>query len=135
MKTPMIFIALLAFASSALGQKTYFWKGGKPGRVNDWNCAANWSTNRVPDEFADVVIPQKQYVVDYPVINTPGVEINSMRICEGARVTIGANGSLSIINLDYCDDVSRIVIIGTLHVPKTIDKVSGGDILASGNLH
>lgn len=135
MKTTMIIIALLAFGSSAFGQKTYFWKGGKPGRVNDWNCAANWSTNRVPDEFADVIIPQKQDVSDYPVINAPGAEINSMRICEGARVTIGMNGSLRIINLDYCDDISRIVVIGTLHVPKSVDKVSGGDILASRNLH
>jgi len=135
MKTSIILITMLAFAASAFGQKTYFWKGGKPGRINDWNCAANWSTNRVPDEFADVIIPQKPHVLDYPVINSPGAEINSLKICEGARVTIGLNGSLSILNTDYCDDVSRIVVLGTLHIPKPIENVSAGEILALRNLH
>ena len=135
MKTTLIFITLLAFTSSTFGQRTYFWKGGKPGRINDWNCAANWSTNRVPDEFADVIIPQKQHVLDYPVINSPGAEINSMKICAGARVTIGVNGSLSILNPDFCDDVSRIVVNGTLHLPHSAARETREEILSFRNLN
>jgi len=109
---------MIAFFSTAFGQKTYIWKGGKPGRANDWNCPANWSTYRVPDEFADVIIPLTASGTQvYPVIKTPGCEVNSLTIKCGARVTIEEKGSLTILNPDYCDDVSRIVAIGKLYFP------------------
>ncbi len=118
MKTTLIFFLLLSVATSALAQKTYVWKGGKPGRVNDWDCAANWSTYRVPDEFADVIIPRNlNQSQNYPVIKSAGVQLNSLRISCGARLTIAEKGSLIIFNPDYCDDVSRIVVLGKLELP------------------
>lgn len=118
MRTAVITLTLMAFAMSAFGQKTYIWKGGKPGRSNDWHCPSNWSTYRVPDEFADVIIPENfNGNNDYPVINQSGCEINTLRISRNAHVTIADNGSLTILNPDYCDDLSRIVAVGKLIIP------------------
>jgi hypothetical protein len=118
MKTTLLFAALMSLAFAVSAQKTYVWKGGKPGRANDWNCPANWSTYRVPDEFADVVVPiDKSDSHLYPEIRGKGFEVNTMRISCGAKVTITEHGSLAILNPDYCEDVSRIIVYGKLELP------------------
>jgi hypothetical protein len=115
MKTIVVFFVCLATGSFA--QKQYIWEGGKPGRANDWNCAANWSTYRVPDEFADVIIPFDQsYRKNYPVIRSDAGNVNSIRIACGARIDLAKGGSLGILNPDYCDDVSRITGVGHLNL-------------------
>ena len=50
-------LVVVLFATSLSAQNENVWRGGKPGRVADWNIAANWSKNRVPNEFDHVVIP------------------------------------------------------------------------------
>lgn len=123
MKSTLLFFVLMAFATGAFCQKTYIWKGGKPGRASDWNCPANWSTYRVPDEFSDVRIPKNLTgMKDYPVINSSGFEVNTLRIECGARVTITEKGTLTILNPDYCDDLSRIVAFGKIILPGRSDN-------------
>ena len=117
MKTALLLVISLAMTTIALGQKTYIWKGGKPGRTNDWNCAANWNTYRVPDEFSEVFIPfNGSKSGQYPVIRSGDFEVSSLRISMGARLTIDTSGSLLILNPDYCDDVSHIILYGRLHI-------------------
>lgn len=118
MKTTLLFFIMISVAISALAQERSVWKGGKPGRANDWKCAANWSTNQVPDAFSDVIIPKTTGPLqNYPVIRSGRIEVNTLRIQCGARLTIAENASLSIFNPDYCDDVSRILVLGKLELP------------------
>lgn len=134
MKRIIFFLVFCAAAPSVFAQRTHVWKGGKPGRSNDWHCAANWNNHRVPDEFSDVLIPRMLQESDNPVISDEGVEVNSMRICEGARLTVGNEGSLSILNPDYCIDVSRITVLGRLILPGWPLKYPEQEVLAKSDL-
>lgn len=72
------------------------WIGGMPGRPIDWNVAANWSLQRVPNEFHDVVIPNTATTTfSYPVIYND-VEIHSLRIECGAKLFILEEGKLRL---------------------------------------
>jgi hypothetical protein len=51
------------------------------------------------------------------VIRSGRMEVNSLLIHCGARLTISEKASLSIFNPDYCDDVSRILVLGKLELP------------------
>lgn len=72
------------------------WVGGMPGRPIDWDVAANWSLQRVPNEFHDVVIPNTATTTfSYPVIDSE-VEIHSLRIESGAKLVIHETGKLNL---------------------------------------
>ncbi len=91
-------ILLLGFQISLTAQKTATWKGGAPGRNTAWNCAANWKEGRVPNEFSNVVIPDVSTTTFcYPVIEEGEVEILSLLCTPPAKVTLGKNASLIII--------------------------------------
>ncbi|HRI61843.1 MAG TPA: hypothetical protein PK228_19025 [Saprospiraceae bacterium] len=88
----LLFIILAANEVNAQIQNV--WVGGMPGRPIDWNVAANWSLQRVPNEFHDVVIPNTASTTfSYPVIDE-SVEIHSLRIEKGARLYILETGEL-----------------------------------------
>jgi len=64
------FILFFSFSSAVLSQQSITWIGGTPGRTQDWNCAQNWSTGKVPDDFSDVTIPDVSTTTfAAPVIN------------------------------------------------------------------
>ena len=97
MKTAMVMIlSLLTFSSFA--QTTSIWRGNAPGHENKWECPSNWSNNRVPDEFTNVIIQ-----VDisnrhkYPVLNMIQTEINSLSIWPGAYIYL-KTGDLYILD-------------------------------------
>ena len=85
-----ILIALITLAAtSCFAQVTLTWIGNTPGREQDWNCATNWSMHRLPDEFTDVVIPVDNTLTNnYPVFTSGEIEINSLSIHSGARLTL-----------------------------------------------
>ena len=87
-----IFIALisiLAITDSASAQTTNVWKGGFPGRENDWNCSKNWSLGKTPDVFDNVVIPDVSTSTRrYPVVSSGEVEVSSVEVKPGATLTI-----------------------------------------------
>lgn len=98
MKTTTISIALilfLGFSFTLTAQTTAVWQGGKPGRTTDWNCPANWSEGRVPDEFTQVIIPTGSNY--YPVINYAPTPIDALLMEAGARLTIQGGARLSIL--------------------------------------
>jgi hypothetical protein len=70
-------------------QVTSIWKGNTPGHEVQWEYASNWSNNRIPDEFTDVIIPLDITLgKNYPVIRTLNVEVNSLFIEAGAEILI-----------------------------------------------
>lgn len=98
MKNPIFcFFALaLMTATSLNAQLRNEWVGGTPGRPIDWNVASNWSLQRVPDGFHDVLIPNTaSTTASYPVIDE-NVEIRSLRIESGAKLVILEAGYLHI---------------------------------------
>jgi hypothetical protein len=89
------FILILAFNFSLSAQTTATWKGGKPGRATDWNCHANWSEGRVPDEFTKVIILTGKHY--YPVIEDDATPIDALLIEGGATLTIKDKANLTIL--------------------------------------
>ena len=99
MKTTLILLLVLITANS-FAQITAIWRGNTPGHENKWECPSNWSNNRVPDEFTDVII-QVDISNDfhYPVFNMSETEINSLRIWPGACLYL-KSGNLFILDAE-----------------------------------
>ncbi|HUR30120.1 MAG TPA: hypothetical protein VMZ69_01740 [Saprospiraceae bacterium] len=110
MKTCIIILfSLLAF--DAFSQVKSVWRGNTPGREKDWNAETNWSNNRIPDEFTDVVIELDISVKrNYPVLVTDKTEINSLNIWPGATLTI-KEGQLLVLDL-WKTNFNRFQVIG-----------------------
>ena len=84
------------FTTALFSQNENIWLGGKPGRVSDWNVAANWSKHRVPNEFDNVVIPNTGATTQtYPFI-TGEVTVQSLHIESGAEIVLRDRSSLII---------------------------------------
>lgn len=119
MKTAFLFI-LPFLITVCNAQVTYVWRGDEANRTNAWDCPENWNLKRIPGPDAYVVIPDSHSNPNsYPVIGTPGCIVNTVHIAPNARITITNGGSLTILNPDYCDDVSRIKVFGKLELPGT----------------
>jgi len=98
MKVTTISIALilfLGFSFSLSAQTTAVWQGGKPGRTTDWNCPANWSEGRVPDEYTQVIIPTGANY--YPVIRYAPTPIDALLMEAGTKLTIQDGARLAIL--------------------------------------
>jgi hypothetical protein len=122
MKTMMMILMIVLFAETMTSQTTSRWNGNTPGHERDWFLAANWSNNRVPDEFSDVIIPVDISIDrNYPVINggTTTVEINSLSIWPGATITL-KTGTLSILDPER-SYFSLYQILGNGHITMSHD--------------
>lgn len=106
----LLFIQLplwvLLFASfTAVAQNT--WIGGFPGRETDWNFAANWSMNRIPDEWDNVWIPNTTTTTFvYPVITTNVGTVASITFGYNACLTLAQNGAIYIDNEDEGNNIA-----------------------------
>lgn len=89
-------ILMIGFQLQAGAQKTATWKGGTPGRSNDWSCATNWKEGSVPNEFSDVLIPQYVERSAQPVIGKQVDGVNSLTILPGASLRIERTGALEV---------------------------------------
>ncbi len=86
---------ILGLSISLSAQTTATWQGGKPGRTTDWNCAANWSEGKTPDEFTQVIIPYNvQY---YPVIKDTVAPIDALLMEGGTSLTIQVGANLAVL--------------------------------------
>ena len=114
MKTSILpLAALIAFffapQTNLSAQKIATWKGGQPGhrlvqiavcpsRPTEWTCAKNWLENRVPNEFSAVIIPDcSTTTFSNPILKKGEVEIYSLEIHSGAKLSIGKNARLIAI--------------------------------------
>lgn len=103
---------------SAGAQRVATWKGGTPGRTNDWALASNWKEGRVPDGFSDVVIADVSSTGGFqPVIRIAVEGINSLTILPGARLRIETSGSLDVFEPLEIIAGSSILNYGLLNVP------------------
>lgn len=90
---------------NAVAQNT--WIGGFPGREHDWNFAANWSMNHVPDEWDNVWIPNTSSTTFvYPVITTNVGTIASITFGFNAFLTLTQNGTINIENEDQSNNIA-----------------------------
>ncbi len=111
MKAANISLAIsLAISFCLSAQTSATWRGGKPGRTNDWNCSANWSENRIPDEFAQVIIPSG--VDFYPVIKNEVTPIDALLMEGGTFVTLQKGAVLRI--LGETGRFDSLTIFGTI---------------------
>ena len=93
----------------AMGQVTVTWKGGHPGRENDWQFAGNWSNSRLPDHFNNVYIPDVSTGSGkYPIVKGDVGNVNGLFIEAGASLTIAPKGSLVVESPD------RMLVLGRL---------------------
>ena len=125
----LAFVALmLTFSTIAFSQKTIVWKGGTPGKANDWNCPRNWSTYHVPDEFSNVVVPNVSTSTQAsPVIASGMVEVNSLYIESNASLTLGDTAQLVIFDKAGSHIPNRLHLKGTIFFfDETEKKVAKG---------
>lgn len=93
-----LLIALFTLISTfAFSQSTVTWKGGTPGKETSWNEAKNWSNNKVPNEFSDVIISDvSTSTFSAPVIKVGTIELNSIIIESNAQLTIETAAKLVV---------------------------------------
>jgi hypothetical protein len=118
MKASTISIVLaLVFSFSLSAQTTATWQGGKPGRTNDWNCSANWSNGRIPDEFTQVIIPSS--VKYFPVIQSAPGPIDALLLEDGTLLTIQDGAKLTIL----CETgiFDGVIVLGQIRNNGTIN--------------
>ena len=97
MKTTII-ILLSLFSMNSFAQIISIWRGNTPGHESKWDCPSNWSNNRLPDEFTDVIIQVDiSSTYKYPVLNSKRTEINSLRIWPGASLIL-KEGNLYVLD-------------------------------------
>lgn len=72
--------------------ETANWIGGTQGHETHWNQASNWSTNSIPTDGNDVIIPNTTHK---PIISAGvGADCNDLTVQAGASLTIESGGSL-----------------------------------------
>ncbi len=99
MKT--LLIAILTLATTTLfAQNTVIWKGGTPGKENNWNESKNWSDNQVPDENTNVIIKAMNTGHFAQPVVDEAVEVASIELQAGAKLTVTASGSVMIDGSD-----------------------------------
>ena len=107
-------MTILTLTSTA--QTTVIWKGGTPGKTQDWNCAKNWNTNKVPGVFDHVIIPNvSPQARPFPVVKDEVEPILSLTVHSNAEITIQTAGIL-IVEGDMkkdCQIVGKIQNNGT----------------------
>lgn len=90
----MLFAICIPFFLSAQRQIT--WKGGAPGKTNDWNEPRNWEGGQVPGADDRVLIPfASGGDASHPIIAS-NVQVAEIEIQSGTTLTIAANGALTI---------------------------------------
>lgn len=123
MKTTIIASAtlfLLTLSTTAFAQKSSTWKGGTPGQENNWNCSKNWSTNAVPDDFSNVIIPDVSSATQaMPVIKSGSVEINAISITSNAMLTIEKDAQLIVFEQAEGIEANNLQLKGSLVLPNS----------------
>jgi len=113
-KNMLLFVFVL-IVTSASAQKDNTWRGGAPGHETEWSYSKNWSNGRVPNEFDRVLIPDvSSSTNDYPVIKAEKIEVSSLRIQEGAMLTLLPNACLLVEEVDIqgvCQGCERRILL------------------------
>ncbi|HMR43199.1 MAG TPA: hypothetical protein PKC40_05170 [Saprospiraceae bacterium] len=101
---------LIHLPSLFFAQTTAVWQGGKPGRITDWECAANWKEGKVPDQFSLVIIPSDRLF--YPKLRNEAYEIDALLVEGGAKLTFESGSSLTITG--ETGRMEKMTLLGTI---------------------
>ena len=112
-----LFILLISLSATLSAQTTTTWLGGTPGRTTDWNCAANWKENTVPDENSQVIIPADRLY--YPVIKAEVDPIDALLVQSGAEITLTNTANLTI--LGETGRMEGMILLGNIENEGTLD--------------
>lgn len=122
-------LSLALFTAHLSAQTENIWRGGKPGRIADWNIAANWSQNRVPNEFDHVVIPNTDTSTrTYPFI-TGDVVVASLHIEPGAEIILRDQAMLAVLHLRGCEESATLCAEPDVQTLR-IDTNKAGEVIA-----
>jgi hypothetical protein len=100
----LVLLNLLWAAGLLSAQNENIWRGGKPGRASDWNIAANWSKNRVPNEFDQVVIPGAESGSTTRPFISGEVVIGSLYMESGAEIVLRDHAMLVVLRIRGCEE-------------------------------
>ncbi|MEO6190831.1 MAG: hypothetical protein ABIO44_11200 [Saprospiraceae bacterium] len=119
MKTIFAFFMLFSFIQIGSSQISAKWIGGHSGRPNDWNCSNNWSNNKVPNEFTDVVVSFVDFNdPTYPIIKSGLCKVHSLRIQYGTILKIDSKAKLTVLTESSTPlDLRTIKLKGSLVTP------------------
>jgi hypothetical protein len=121
---------LLGNTLSAQAKST--WKGGTPGRAHEWNCAANWLENRVPNEFSNVVVPNvSSTTAAAPVISAGDFEVNAIWVAADAHIFIERSASLTV--LSTANGIDPTFVKGKLILPTKAAKKNEATAVVASN--
>ncbi len=86
--------------------------------ASNWNCPKNWSTNKVPDGFQNVIIPDVSTGSGaYPSIKSGGLEVNALTLESGATLKIEKQASLTVYTTLDQWGMSELESKGALSLP------------------
>lgn len=115
MKYALVFLLALAGSGALIAQTENIWQGGFPGRETDWEMAANWSQNRIPNEFDIAVIPDCSTRGGfYPVVWIEEPVIKGLRLLSGASLHI-VEGAILVVDSDDDEDPG-VLLQGDLRI-------------------
>lgn len=133
MKT--LLIAFLTLTTTiTFAQQSVTWKGGTPGNETSWNEARNWSNNKVPNEFSDVMINDvSTSTFSSPVIKEGTIELNSIRIASNGQLTV--ESTAKVIIYGYTEGIIKenINLEGTLMVMDGFEDTDLENIVIMAN--
>lgn len=95
MKSLLVLISILS-CTALIAQNDVTWLGGTPGRQTEWNEARNWSNQRVPDEYSNVIIKWANSGHHAQPVIDGKAEVLSIEIHGGATLSLGEDARLSI---------------------------------------
>ena len=121
MNTRLNFLPTLMFLMTTLSLSAQVeWRGGFPGRETDWQCARNWSDNRVPNDLDDVMIPDCSTRGNfYPEIRSKTARVQSLTLHSQSRMTVDAGAYLTVSG--YGLPGGALLNLGTLENNGTIE--------------
>ena len=133
MHFPLILVlAFSVFQNTVSAQIPAIWKGGTPGRPNDWNCATNWRENRVPDEFSNVVVPEVSTTsFASPVIFSGEALVNALFLAPNASLTVGKKARLTVRGQEEDLPDGQVVVKGKLVLPSETTAVGMSTVALS----
>ena len=120
MKTRLVLLSALISTMALTAQVE--WKGGFPGQETDWFCARNWSDNRIPDDFDNVVIPDRSTSGNfYPVIQNRKARVQSLDLHSNASLTIKSGATLTVLGFGLSG--GALTSLGTLENHGTLEVI------------
>jgi hypothetical protein len=133
MKNLLIAIFTL-LTTITFAQQAVTWNGGTPGNETSWDEARNWSNNKVPNEFSDVIIPDvSTSTFSTPVIKNGTFELNSLQIASNGKLTVESSAKMIVYGYSQGIIKENVNLKGTLFVMTDFENTSLKNVVFLGD--